>query len=690
MTLLHTSDRFAENLQQEVLTLAESDDQDLMLSDWFTQTVFDMLSEAGEFEDPLVCYHRARGMEVSGYALDEEEGRLELFLSIHTNSFPSQTVPRQNIDVAFRRLRSFLEWCLNGRHVELEESSPVFDMAAHIYASKGKLALVRMCIITDGRTTLEKVPEDESHDGIVITRSLWDIVRLHRLSSSGRQREAVSIDLNERFGKPLPCLRAESTQEGYRAFLMLIPGEVLRNIYSAFGSRLLETNVRSFLQARGKVNRGIRDTISREPERFLAYNNGITLTAESVRLCDTVGGTAIDRLGGLQIVNGGQTTASLLATNRGRADLSQVYVAAKVIEIQPGDVHDELVRNVSRYANSQNRITEADFSSNDPFHVKIEELSRTTWAPATGRLQRQTKWFYERARGQYQDAKASETTPARRRAFSAEHPTRQRFTKTDLAKFENTWDQFPHIVSRGAQKNFSDYMIRLGERDQKVVDRSHFERLVAKGILFRTTERIVQQQNFGGYRANIVTYTLGLLCNATSQRVDLDRIWKEQALSENLQGVIAELCRDVHQIITNPPSARNITEWCKSEECWESVRDSASRSPVSRLGDELLDGRATKGARRRQLQDISSDYVENVKRLIEVGSEGWRMLADWGKSTRSLDYGEHQLALRIARALQRGTNIRKPDAERAVQLLNRSTELGFALEVGEIQRSNRK
>ena len=186
---------------------------------------------------------------------------------------------------------------------------------------------------------------------------------------------------------------------------MLVPGQVLRSIYSDFGSRLLETNVRSFLQARGKVNRGIRDTIAMEPERFLAYNNGITLTAEAVELHNGESGKVVTKLHGLQIVNGGQTTASLLASNRGRADLAQVYVAAKLIEIEAGDVHDELVRNVSRYANSQNRISEADFSANDPFHVRIEELSRTTWAPALEGTQRQTKWFYERARGQYQDAK---------------------------------------------------------------------------------------------------------------------------------------------------------------------------------------------------------------------------------------------------------------------------------------------
>ena len=679
MTGQNSIEAFAENLRQDVLALSESDEGDTMLADSFTQTAFDMLSEAGEFEDPLVCYHRARGMEVSGYGIDEDEGRVDVFLSIHTNEVPPRTVTRQEVDVAFRRLHSFLDWCMSGRYVELEESSPVFDMAAHVYGFRDGITQARLCVITDGRTTVETLPQGSVGDA-PITCSLWDVVRLHRLSTSGRQRGAISIDLRERFGGPLPCLPAESAQKGYRAFLTLIPGDMMRSIYSDFGPRLLERNVRSFLQARGKVNRGIRDTISGEPERFLAYNNGITLTAEAVHLTDIGGIKAIAKLDGLQIVNGGQTTASLLATNRGRADLSQVYVAAKLIEIQAGEVHDELVRKVSRYANSQNRISEADFSANDPFHVGIEELSRTTWAPAPEGTQRQTKWFYERARGQYQDARAAGNTPAGRRAFSVEHPTGQRFTKTDLAKFENTWDQLPHMVSRGAQKNFSDYTIRLGERDRMTVDRTHFERLVGRAILFRSTERIVQRQNFGGYRANIVTYTIALLSNATGQRVNLDRIWREQALTENLQVTIAELSHGVHRIITNPPGARNITEWCKSEACWDAVRGLASRDPIRRIQDELLGADATRNEQERVLSEFPSDYVHNLERLVSVSPEAWRMLAGWAAETGSIDATRRQLALRIARALERGSNIKAPDAERAVGILDQANALGFAIE----------
>ena len=667
---------FSENLRQDVLALAETEDEGMMLADAFTQMVFEMLSEVGEFDDPLVCYHRSRGMEVSGYLLDEDEGRLDVFLSIHTNAAPPETVTRQRVDVAFRRLGAFTEWCLSGGFVELEESSPVFDMASHIHSFRDGMTHIGLHVVTDGRTTVETLPQDDL-GSVPVSRSLWDIVRLHRLSTSGRRREAISIDLRERCGGPLPCLQADTTQEGYRAFLTLIPGDLLRGIYADYGTRLLERNVRSFLQARGRVNRDIRDTIIREPERFLAYNNGITLTAESVELDSDAGMIAITRLDGLQIVNGGQTTASLLATGRGRAELSRVYVAAKLIEIQSGDSHDELVRNVSRYANSQNRISEADFSANDPFHVGIEELSRTTWAPAAAGTQRETRWFYERARGQYQVARAAETTLARRRMFSVLHPTRQRFTKTDLAKFESTWDQLPHIVSRGAQKNFSDFTIRLGERGRVEPDRTYFERLVAKAILFRETERIVQRQNFGGYRANIVTHTMALLCNATHQRLDLERIWREQAIGEALERVIASLSHGVQAIITSPPNGGNITEWCKNEACWDAVREGASTAAVAELGDEVMGADAARRENRRNLTDLTGEYVENMRRVVEISSDGWRMLADWGAETQALDASERQLASRIARVLQSGRTINSADARRAVEIIERADQLGY-------------
>src|SRR5262249_39029933 len=152
--------------------------------------------------------------------------------------------------------------------------------------------------------------------------------------------------------------------------------------------------------------------------------------------------------------------------------------------------------------------SEADLTANDPFHVELEKLSRTVWAPATEASRRATRWFYERARGQYADALGREVTPARRRRFRQEWPTSQKFTKTDVAKFEAVWDQYPHLASLGAQKNFIHFMTRMKERGGLTPDAMYFERLIAKAILFKKTDRIVAQQEFGGYKANIVYYTI--------------------------------------------------------------------------------------------------------------------------------------------------------------------------------------
>ena len=274
-------------------------------------------------------------------------------------------------------------------------------------------------------------------------------------------------------------------------------------------------------------------------------------------------------------------------------------------------------------------------------------------------------------------ARAAETTTARRRMFSIVHPTKQRFTKTDLAKFENTWDQLPHVVSRGAQKNFSDFTIRLDERGRVEPDRAYFERLVAKGILFREAERIVQRQNSGGYRANIVTYTIALLCNATDQRLDLERIWRDQAIGEMLEKVIGELSHEVHAIITNPPNGRNVTEWCKSEACWDAVQGRASTAAIGGLRDEVMSADAMRRENRRSLSDLPDDYVENMRRVVEINSEGWRLLADWGAQTDALDVSERQLSARIARVLQSGRTINSADARRAVEIIERADRLGY-------------
>jgi hypothetical protein len=568
--------RFIVGLHQEVITNSEGSSSEgnegAFREDEFTRLMIDYLIDAGEIEDGSVCYHSARGIKVNGYHLQVDEGRLDLFVSIYNQSPTLLTVRKDATDNTFKQLINFLSKVYKGYHQQIEEASITFDMAQLIHSQRKNLSHVRFFLFTDGITT-QQSKNSQVKDGVNYSFNIWDLRRTYRCVTSGQKREAIEIDFKAQYDIIIPCLAMPESQADYNAYIAIIPGEILQKIYSEYGSRLLERNVRSFLQAKGNVNKGIRQTILKEPHRFLAYNNGISATAEDVRLVDLPsGGQGIAWIRDFQIVNGGQTTASLYqAVRKDKADISGIFVQTKLTVVDRERI-DEIVPLISRYANNQNKVSEADFSANDPFHIRIEELSRTIWTPATDGTQRQTRWFYERARGQYADAKNRELTPAKQKAFASANPTSQKFAKTDLAKFEHTWNQLPHIVSLGAQKNFAKFTVALAEKNHPEPDETYFTNLIAKAILFKEAEKIVQNEQFGGYRANIVTYTLAYLSETSQERIDLDATWKQQSITPEIEESIRVVSRQIHQIITNPPDGRNVTEWCKKEACWHSVQ----------------------------------------------------------------------------------------------------------------------
>jgi hypothetical protein len=670
-------DAFANNLRQEVLLDADLEGDEALLPEAFTRLMLEHLEEAGEIEEGHTCYHRDRGIEVSGYGVDEDAEVLDLFATIYRGETPPATVGKQDIETAFRRLHAFWARASDSYHHALEDSSEVFDMALRIHDVRPRVAKVRLFLLTDGISRSE-FRMGEEIDGVEVSYLIWDIRRLHRLVTSGQRREPIEIDFVSRFGRAVPCLHAPENGADYAAYLAIFPGDVLNEIYAQYGPRLLELNVRSFLQARGKVNQGIRRTILEEPDRFLAYNNGISCTVSEIELTDLPGGgKGIRSVKGLQVVNGGQTTASLHhAVRRDKADVSHIHVQAKVTVVDEGRLN-EIVPLISRYANSQNKINEADFSANDPFHVRVEELSRTIWAPATGGTQRQTKWFYERARGQYPDALGREGTPARQRKFKQEHPSNQKFTKTDLAKFENTWDQLPHAVSRGAQKNFAEFTLRLSARGKVVPDANYFQQLVAKAILFRRAEKLVSAQNFGGYRANIVTYTLAYLAHHTAHRIDLDRTWREQDIGEVLADAIVDVSHEVHRVLTNPPGGANITEWAKKEACWDRVRELAIGVPTA-LEAELIS--LEKSRKTKPVSGIDAPDEEERKLIAEVAAvpaETWLELSHWAKQTGNLQGWQRGIAFDLGRRAKQGRDPSRKQAIQAIRILEESKRLGF-------------
>lgn len=666
---------FCEDLIQDILAgTGDSEDGGFKI-DQFTRTVADYLIEAGEVEDVNICFYKSRGMQLNGYNVNQDEDGLDIFVALFNQQSPPVTVTKVQCEAAFRQAETCLRKGLIGFHSTLEESSESYDAFQRIYELRDSLARCRIFLLTDGVVNQDAFHPEEGGD-ISVTLHVWDAARLYRLATSGKKFEPIEINFPEEFGENIPCLSLADPNSDYKGYLAVIPGEVLAGIYEKYGPRLLERNVRSFLQARGNVNKGIRKTILEEPHRFFAYNNGVSATADDIEFGKD--GLSISKIRNLQIVNGGQTTASLYYTaKKDKANLQGIFVQAK-ISVIPEDQLEHIVPLISRFANSQNKVNDADFYANDPFHVEIEGLSRTVWAPPVDGSSRQSKWFYERARGQYLDAKAREGTPARKRQFDAMFPTRQKFTKTDLAKYENTWMQLPHIVSLGAQKSFNDFTIRLKDRGRVDVDVRYFEHLIAKAIIFNKTDRIVREQSFGGYKANIVTYTIAWISNRTSQRIDLDSIWKNQDISPALHDVIREVSMAVHRVIVNPPNGKNVTEWCKRKECWEKIRDS-NVNIDSALEEELIDvSKKTGSSKGNQGVSAPNEHEQQlITSVTEVSADIWFQISKWSKETNNLQPWQRSLAFSIGRLVSTSGNVSIKQAKHGAVILEEVQRLGF-------------
>lgn len=674
-----TLDDFYKSFREEVLCASDTETSGWTTDDFLTAVMLEYLEEAGEATDPIICPFRDRGLQMNAYAFSEDYDSVDIFVSIYSDTEMPRSVSQTDIDVAIKRAIQLYHRAVNDLYTSFQKDNDTYEFAISVFKNRDVIKNVRICALTNGLVKPIAL-KNITISGAEVSFSLWDIDRLYRCVTSGKMRETIEIDFEEKFQTTIPCIE-NSTSDKYSVYLAIINGELLASLYDEFRDRLLEKNVRSFLQVKGGVNKGIRDTLRDEPDMFLAYNNGISVTAESVEIVrDENGKPSIKRIRDMQIVNGGQTTASIFNARNDKklgVDLSKVFVQMKLSVIESAEDMDIIVPRISTFANTQNKIQVADFSANDPFHRRMEELSRTIWAPAQGGLKPQN-WFYERARGQYADMLTRESTPKRKKEYKETHPL---FTKTDLAKYENTWDQLPHYVSEGAQKNFNKFMLRLKDRKGFVPDETYYQNLIAKAILFRRTEKLVQQQQYGGYRANIVTYTLAFISYKSAQRIDLERIWKDQTLTAILENEIIAVSKFVQQLIVNPPGGANVGEWCKKEKCWQLIRDygyelsdALQKELVSVARPTISNAPATSS-----IDSLTAEEQALIDEAAAIPAETWFAISRWAKETRNFQPWQRSLLFSVGSLTGRGQKPSIKQATHAMKAYKAALEKGFTI-----------
>lgn len=631
-----TLEEFHQDFLQSILSDSES--RGLMKAQSFFELVCEDLMQVGDLTNNYEMAEFIKtGCEVYGYDFDEDR---KIFTLINFQFFQDdaiQTLTKQHVTTKFNRLKKFATLSMGGLYQDLEETSEAYSLAFNLHRNTNNKVIdkFRLIILTDGKltSTISRIP-NESIEGILCEHQIIDINYLFSIFMSENRSGSYEINLN------IPYLEVQTQSDEYQSYLAILDGEQLFKIYDEYGQKLLEENVRTFLQFRGGVNKGIRNTIQYKPDMFFAYNNGITATATNV---ETINGHII-KITDFQIVNGGQTTSAIYAAKKNsKLDISKISVQMKLSVVNNIEKKSEFVSSVSQYANTQNKVNKSDFFSNSPFHKEMKDYSNRIWVASRGGSQKRTHWFYERVRGEYLNEQAY-LTAAKKRQFQIENPKDQLIEKTFLSKSEIAWEQKPHIVSKGAQYSFEEFANSVTvtlEKNQMAITEKYFRDAVSRVILFRATEKIVSKAPWyeNAFRAQTVAYSIALLSHAIhSKKVyfDFSKIWGEQQLPIELVELMKVITKIVYDRITNPPAgSANIAQWCKKEACWSDVRSlEFDLSPLKKM--VITTEEAIYEQKSGKKEKEIDNGIEMQAFVIKTNFEHWMQLQGYYLSNNNL------------------------------------------------------
>ncbi len=643
-----------------------------------------------------------RLMRADGYCFDESEHSLILFISDFQDMKEPEKLTRSRVDELYWRLYYFIDEVCNGnisnyfddsddvlkisdlirKRMNAEMNDPQMILKIKFYVLTNKELDTRLLSTNLLETTIRntkgkkkkakttKKIKKEDFNGKPLEIALWYPERFYEMESSNNN-EPIVIDMKENYGVPgIPCIKGDIGEHlDYEAYIAIIPGKLLADIYIDHGSRVLEGNVRAFLGTSGSksVNSGIRRTINNDPTKFFTYNNGIATTASDVETELVDGHLYITRIVDLQIINGGQTTASLAEavlkkTNTG---LEGIFVPMKLTVIDDRETEDEsgiriydaMVKDIAKYANSQNKVTAADLFSNDPFHIVMEKLSKKYLAPPV-RSAVPTGWYYERSRKKYQQEQIKLSKDGQKR-FTSKFPKNQIVTKEQLAMYITTaFSLRPDIVSRGknwTMKAFGAEISETYKKNKEAFNEFYFKKCIAATIIYRTVDDYLESNKdsarrptgfwykAGGYKLNIVPYTVAKIIASIPDGFTLDwmDIWNKQSVSPALMREIEKLTKITNDYICDS-HGMIVTEYCKKPSTWETFRDKIEYSVSRELLRELVSVSEVNEQEKESRKDKKEDYnLQTIIDLIGLGEEYWQNIVRIAQANNiSLSYQE--------------------------------------------------
>ncbi|MBR3382819.1 MAG: AIPR family protein [Clostridia bacterium] len=587
-----------------------------------------------------------KNMHIDAAYLDLASNALDLLCADY-NEGEITNITNEILGNKSQLLLNFFENSLKGFFASAEQADPAVQLARDIRNNYKDIHTIHLFVVSTNRLSksvknLDFPDYTFKEHTFKVTLDVLDIEGIYRSKLAGFEKEKIVINCNEFGIRGIPCIKADIGTDQYESYLAIVPGSFLSEIYKKYSSALLESNVRSFLKFNGAVNKGIRGTILNEKSRFFTYNNGISTTARGVTVVsDPICGNMITAFDDLQIINGGQTTATLAATNiKNNADLEGIFVQMKLTVLKDSD--PELIRNIAKYANSQNKVKTADLNSSHPFYVRMEDFSRKIYAPlASGSLVQQL-WFFERTRGQYEQP-IMQMTKAQANNYKLTRPKSMRFTLTDLAKYINAANMLPHYVSWGGEVNaahFHNDMEKQWNKSNEVFNELFYKELIGKKILFSKIETMISSQQWyqekRAYRPQIVAYTfskLVLSAKAIHKEINYRQIWDLQRVPIEFDEDIAQIGKIVFDRINDPyRSTANVETYCKKTECWDII----SKVPYS-ISDELREILISPSEKTVEKIAAKKDQafdngIMNEIEIFNKGAEYWSSLVERGQA----------------------------------------------------------
>lgn len=633
---------YSSYLINECMSLAQS--KGTTPEDEYTDYMIQLLEENQAYIGLTKSYFEMTGarqkkIQIDGWGYDEADQSFILFCSKFDGFCMIPTLTNSELDKYARYMEAFIENALSGYIVDNAEfSSSGVAVARQLRTYYGSEKIVKFKLLLIANIPLSKAVkkvEREKINGKDVIYDVWNLERTYQSDAFSQQKEDITIDVTQYAKDGLKCIKAfEEQNDEYTAYLCIIPGQMLYDIYKKYGSDLLEGNVRNFLSFSGKVNKGIKNTIESQPSYFFTYNNGIATTAKSIELNEHEN---ITRITNLQIINGGQTTATLFFSKyndkSNLVDLSKVYVAMKLTVVNQDEKYEGVIEKISRYSNTQNKVDESDFFSNSIFHRQFKDWADRTYTPILNGKVRATRWFYERAKGSYKSSQMMLQTKAQRDRFKDDWPTEQKITKTDLAKYYMIYKKHPAIVCKGGQYAMRDFA-KLYEKELKgKVTEKFYKDCISLAIIYTHTDKLLPKQSWyiPGQKAYTIVYAMAKLFDMIDTKyngkmvLNLNAVWNRQDMYPELETLMLDLTHRMQDIMLDPNRHfKNVIEWSRKESSWDEIRQVNIPLPQEFI-ETLLDGEYEDSLQRSAVKETRvlkkvEDYIE----VIQLGGTFWK------------------------------------------------------------------